>query len=140
MKSQFQIVKTFLHVAVVLSASAWMTAASAQAIADSGDINNDGIEDVAVVTAPTTITVYLANPDGSHTVSAILSAPKNRPISSFYLYDLNGDGALDVFASSPGGGDWVYLHLWYGNGDGTFGARTTQKWSWPPKGHPHGSW
>ena len=46
-----------------------------------GDFNNDGRVDVAAITAPTAVTVSLANPDGSYTVSAILTAPKNQPIS-----------------------------------------------------------
>jgi hypothetical protein len=33
---------------------------------------------VAVLTSPTTVTVYLANPDGSYTVSAILSVPSSQ--------------------------------------------------------------
>ena len=46
-----------------------------------GDLNNDGLLDMAAITAPTTVTVSLANPDGSYTVSAILSVPKNQPMT-----------------------------------------------------------
>ena len=40
------------------------------------DFNKDGLLDMAAVTSPTTVTVSLAKPDGSYTVSATLTAPK----------------------------------------------------------------
>jgi hypothetical protein len=104
-----------------------------------GDFNNDGLVDVAAITAPTTVTVSLANPDGSYTMSAILTAPKNQQISDIGVRDFDGDGNLDVYASSPSNGGWVYTHKWLGNGDGTFDSGTTGKWRWPPNGN-HGSW
>ena len=138
MKKQIPIIKILLHAAVVLIATAVVSSARAATVAF-GDFNNDGLVDMAVLTSPTTVTVSLANPDGSYTVSAILSAPKNQKLTDVGLNDRNSDGHLDVYASSPAGGGWVYIHLWSGNGDGTFGSRTTSKWSWPPKGNP-GSW
>ena len=60
------------------------------------DFNNDGRLDKAVVTSPTTITVSLKNPDGSYTVSAILTAPKSQPIADVYVCDSNDDGKLDI--------------------------------------------
>lgn len=104
-----------------------------------GDFNNDGRIDMAAITAPTTVTVSLANPDGSYTVSAILSAPKNEQLAYVGMGDRDSDGDLDLYASSPGGGGWIYTHMWSNNGDGTFGSGTTAKWSWPPKGNV-GSW
>ena len=50
------------------------------------------------------------------------------------MADLDGDGDLEVYANSPASGGWIYTSIWLGNGDGTFGPRTTTKWSWPPKG------
>jgi hypothetical protein len=103
------------------------------------DFNNDGLVDMAAVTSPTTITVSLAIPGGSYIVSAILTAPKNQQIVNVGFVDRDGDGDLDMYAHSPGGGTWTYTHLWLGNGDGTFGSRTTNKYSWPPKGN-YGLW
>src|SRR5262245_41029305 len=96
-----------------------------------GDFNNDGLVDMAAITAPTTITVSLANPDGSYTVSAILTTPKSRPMQYVSVSDRDGDGNLDIFASSQPGNN-TYYHNWLGNGDGTFGSLVTTRWN-PPK-------
>ena len=91
-----------------------------------GDFNKDGRMDMAAVTTSTTITVSLANPDGSYTVSATLTAPKSLPIGGVNVGDYNGDGKLDI---SSGGltNSRFYSHTWLGNGDGTFDARDTQR-------------
>jgi hypothetical protein len=131
--------QTIRRCAAVFTASVAVISSASAATAAFGDFNNDGLMDVAAITSPTTVTVSLANLDGSYTVSAILSAPKNQKITDVGLNDQNSDGEMDVYANSPAGGSWVYTHLWSGNGDGTFGSRTTVKWSWPPKGN-YGSW
>lgn len=90
------------------------------------DFNDDGRMDIAAVTNPTTITVSLANPDGTYSVSATLTAPKNLPIGGINVSDVNGDGKADI---SAGGliNNRFYNHTWLGDGDGTFGDRVTQK-------------
>lgn len=97
------------------------------------DFNNDGLMDVITFTSPTTMTVSLANPDGSYTVSATLTTPKNLPLGGILVSDTNGDGKLDI--SSVGlTSNRFYEHTWLGNGDGTFNDRLTDK---PHPIHPH---
>lgn len=93
-----------------------------------GDFNNDGRADMAVVTNSTTITVSLANANGTYSVSAILTAPKNLPVAEVYIQDVNADGKLDITSGGTTSNQF-YSHTWLGNGDGTFGARDTQKFS-----------
>ena len=108
--------------------------------AASGDFNNDGLMDMAAITAPTTITVSLAKPDGSYTVSAILSAPKNQSLTYVDVSDINGDGNLDVSALSPSNSGG-FTNKWLGNGDGTFDSGTTEKYQSPfGKGGRGGFW
>jgi len=136
MKMHIRINKTLIPAAIVLITTAVASTSRADDLTAFGDFDNDGLVDIAAVTSSTTVTVYLANPDGSYTVSAILAVPKNQRITYISLYDRDGDGDLDLIASSPAGGSSTYTHSWFGNGDGTFGSRTTERWSWP-KGH-HG--
>ena len=91
-----------------------------------GDFNNDGLVDKAEVTDPTTITVSLLNADGSYTVSAILTSPKNRPVGDVFVADVNGDGKLDILGGSGSGGPKFSSSVWLGDGDGTFGNRKTE--------------
>ena len=133
MKKQIPIIKTLIHAAVVLIASAVASSASAATVAY-GDFNNDGLMDVAAITSPTTVTVSLANPDGSYTVSAILTAPKNKTLTFVQVFDFNGDGALDVIANGPASGGWYTLYILFGNGDGTFGSMVTRRYRFTGNG------
>ena len=135
MKKQTTTTKFLIHAtAAVIAFAIASPVTAAGALVAYGDFNNDGLVDMAAVTSPTTITVSLANANGSYTVSAILTTPKNHQITYIDLSDRDSDGDLDLYANSPSGGGWVYTHMWSGNGNGTFGSRTTDKWSWPPKG------
>ena len=99
-----------------------------------GDFNNDGLMDVAAITAPTTITVSLANPDGSYTVSATLTAPTKQPVQDVYVFDYDFDGNLDIYASGEAAGNRFSAYHWLGNGDGTFGDRITSRGGRPFSG------
>src|SRR5437899_2384807 len=98
-----------------------------------GDFNHDGLMDRAAITAPTTITVSLANPNGSYTVSAVLTTQNNRPMQSITVADVNADGNPDIVASGAVNNN-LYFHTWLGIGDGTFGNRLTERWNPPPWG------
>ena len=137
MKTHIRINKTLIHAAIVLITTAVASTSRADDLTAFGDFDNDGLVDIAAVTSSTTVTVYLANPDGSYTVSAILSAPKNKKITFVQVFDFNGDSALDVIADGPASGGWYTTYILLGNGDGTFGSMMTRRWAWPPKGN-HG--
>lgn len=93
------------------------------------DFNNDGRVDMGAITGQKTITVSLANSNGvGYTVAATLTAQK--PIESIGLYDLDGDGKLDLFASGTKPSGDSYSYFWLSNGDGTFDY--VEPW------HPHG--
>src|SRR5215471_12035088 len=72
-----------------------------------GDFNHDGRMDVAAITSPSTITVSLANPDGSYSVSAVLKAPKSTPIANVEVVDVNADGNPDVLGSASNSKEWI---------------------------------
>lgn len=91
-----------------------------------GDFNHDGLLDKAAITGQKAITVSLANPDGSYTVSATLNSPK--PIDDVYVYDIDGDGNLDVNGRGSSGGKY-YDEAWLGNRDGTFTFFEPPKWA-----------
>jgi hypothetical protein len=96
-----------------------------------GDFNNDGLMDMAAITGQKTITVSLANPDGSYTVSATLTAPK--PIDAIAVTDVITDGNLDIHASGSKPSDDFY---WQGNGAGAFNFLE----AWKPKRTHGGTW
>src|SRR5262245_34430154 len=91
-----------------------------------GDFNHDGHMDMATLSGQKTITVSLGNPDGSYTVSATFTSPK--PIDDVYVYDVDGDGKLDVDGRGSSGGRY-YDEAWLGNGDGTFTFFEGPKWA-----------
>lgn len=90
-----------------------------------GDFNHDGLADKVEITAPTTVTVSLANADGSYTASATLTVPTRQSSQNVYVGDFNGDGNLDIATSGATGVNKSYTTSWLGNGDGTFGSMTT---------------
>jgi hypothetical protein len=96
------------------------------------DFNNDGLVDMAAITDTNAIEISLANPDGSFTVSDILSAPKHQPIVDIYsIQDGEADGDLDLYALSlKPTGRFNYLSF-RNNGDGTFDYIEPVRWKAP---------
>jgi hypothetical protein len=95
------------------------------------DFNSDGYQDVAAITGPNTITVSLFDPvDGGYEVSAILKTPKGQSVQNVGAYDVDNDGDLDIVASNPKGSAWE-IYTWTGDGDGTFGSFTKERWKVP---------
>jgi len=90
-----------------------------------GDLNGDGIPDVAFISG-SGVTVQLIASDGSvlGTTQVTLGFVPSPENSQLILADFNGDGKLDLVVSNndsnSGGPGAIYVLL--GNGDGTFGA------------------
>jgi hypothetical protein len=92
-----------------------------------GDVNGDGKDDIIVAhnpggTGSANFDVLLSNGDGT------FKAPVNSSVTTNFLaggilFDVNGDGKLDVVIvdSATPGNVWTLL----GNGDGTFQAPTS---------------
>ena len=84
-----------------------------------GDFNGDGIPDVVVTPRsccdPSVgITVFLSNPDGTLQPGVTYGAAENLVYAA--VGDFNGDGKLDIAASSTGGAVFIFT----GTGNGTF--------------------
>lgn len=97
-----------------------------------GDFNGDGLPDIALASgvydsypASSQISVYMNNGAGAY------QTPVNYPIggnvTALALADLNGDGKLDLVASTGGTAATVYTLL--GNGNGTFGSALSYTYS-----------
>lgn len=84
----------------------------------SGDINGDGIVDLAVSNSGST-SVGILFGNGNGTFKAPFSVAAGSNPNDVKLVDFNGDGKLDIIA---GGGDST-VSVILGNGDGTFKAR-----------------
>lgn len=95
-----------------------------------GDFNKDGLVDMAAITGSRTVTVSLANTNGSYTVSARLTAPNGPSLQNVQIGDFDADGDMDVNAYGANS-TWIYGSTWMGNGDGTFGAPETSRWKFP---------
>ncbi len=86
-----------------------------------GDFNGDGFLDVVnnggdISDARPVAAVLLGRPDGSFQASPVASPLQVRGAWELAAADFNHDGRLDLAAVREG------LHVYLGNGDGTFGA------------------
>lgn len=102
----------------------------------SADVNGDGNPDLIVSSTASTSTtgggfaVFLGKGDGTFqtTPAQVVSTADNTGLDFFSLYDINGDGKLDlVGVVSALGGVHSTLNVYFGNGNGTFksGPKTT---------------
>ena len=87
---------------------------------DVGDLNNDGLTDIATfrVFPNNTVFVYLANSDGTF-ADPIVSDTGNGPVA-MSLIDVNQDGNIDVLVANERSVD---ISLLLGNGDGSLMPR-----------------
>lgn len=86
----------------------------------SGDLNGDGVDDLAI-TDPSRSRIVVALARGDGTFAPGVGYPAGMTPQSVTALDLNGDGALDLVAGSYGTNQ---LHVFLNNkrGDGTFTA------------------
>lgn len=85
-----------------------------------GDLNNDGILDMAAANLFTGLQIALGNGDG--TFQAPVDYAAGRFPASVTLADLNHDGKLDAVVANSGDST---LSVFLGNGDGTFQPMTS---------------
>jgi MYXO-CTERM domain-containing protein len=93
-----------------------------------GDLDNDGDADLVVGVNYVGQSYVLINEGGNVFTRQDIGPGNNKSIGDLELGDVDGDGILDIVATDWGNsqpfGDPVDqgapLHLWLGNGDGTF--------------------
>ncbi|HEV3278588.1 MAG TPA: FG-GAP-like repeat-containing protein [Terriglobia bacterium] len=76
----------------------------------SGDFNQDGKTDLSMLIYPTSgslTRLFFSNGDGTFASSFLLATPAGGTAAG----DLNGDGAPDLFADTPGGSTSTYTNL-----------------------------
>jgi hypothetical protein len=94
-----------------------------------GDLNKDGIPDLAVPVPTEGLMIFQGNGDGTFATPSILSTSGAGPIA-VALGDFNADGFLDAAAANSTSSNVAFL---LGNGDGTF---RNVVWPTPTGGSP----
>ncbi|MBN2055146.1 VCBS repeat-containing protein [bacterium] len=87
---------------------------------DTGDLNQDGYQDIAAGHSTQGVFVWLSNGDGTwgNNVGPVASG-------SYWdvdIDDINNDGKLDIAGAKDYDGNGGSVQVWLGNGDGTFQA------------------
>jgi len=82
---------------------------------DIGDVNRDGIDDIAIASSLGAL-LYRGNADGSTQASTLVSS--GNPLSDVALADLNEDGYLDIAGVTDTDPTNIVTH--FANSDGTF--------------------
>lgn len=104
--------------------SASVNLPTANTWADTGfaDVNNDGKLDIGFTSfqgQDRGARVYLGNGAGVWTNSSV-GLPMNGSYSGLRFADINHDGKMDIVASQEGAGGSAGVHVWRGDGTGTW--------------------
>ncbi len=119
-----------------------MSSGFANLAVEVSDVNNDGLADVVYVDAYGTVVAFFGHPTSPLTAFQVSSV--GAPIQSFFVQDLDGDGAADFFFRSYGATSVGFSR---GNGLGAFGpamtvpasASHTSSCAWPADENGDGS-
>jgi hypothetical protein len=116
------------------SANTFSTLGPSAAGIVTGDFNNDGHPDLAVIDSTSnTVQIFLGKGDGTFTTGASV-AIAGGTLSALASADFNGDGNADLFVGMAAGNSGGYVVL-LGNGDGTFKAGTFVGSLWGKEAH-----
>ena len=89
-----------------------------------GDVNRDGTTDLLVIEEAKKQVVVMETILGTGIVPPrIAPLPLRAAYQQLFVADVNGDGKLDVLATSGATAPLSTVDLFFGNGDGTFGAQ-----------------
>jgi hypothetical protein len=99
----------------------------------SADLNGDGIPDIVVASATSvttgTLSIFLGQGNGSFTAGATLNVPLVSATGvvplGVTIDDVNGDGKLDLIATTAGSSSSSGITVFLGQGNGSFGAGIT---------------